>query len=171
MDVVPSLSVSDQRDLVAIWFEEYHTRLFHYLLRLLGDTESAADALQDTFLRALIALDKQEPPSNPSAWLYRIATNTAYSSLRRRNRFRWLPFHDSEQTSDFEGDLAQSQIVQRCLAKLRPADAEVLLLHEHVGLTSYEIAALTGEKATTIRVRLSRACKRFSEIYAKENAA
>src|SRR5438105_978499 len=102
-DALTPLGRSDQRKLVAAWFEEYQAPLFRYLLRLVGDGEGAADLLQDTFLRALTALARQEPPRNPSAWLYRIATNLAYNVLRRRNRWRWLPLRGTEPAPAFEG--------------------------------------------------------------------
>ncbi|MCU0493068.1 MAG: RNA polymerase sigma factor, partial [Chloroflexaceae bacterium] len=79
------------QELVAGWFQELHPGIFRYLVRLLDDQESAADLTQETFIRALTALVNQPVPDNPSAWLYRIATNLAYDAMRRRNRLRWLP--------------------------------------------------------------------------------
>ena len=168
VDALTPLDRNEQGKLVATWFEEYQAPLFRYLLRLVGDGERASDLLQDTFLQALTALARQEPPSNPSAWLYRIATNRAYNVLRRRRRWRWLPLHGTERAPDFEGGVAAAQMVRNCLAKLNPKEAEALLLHEHAGLTSLEIAQLTGENPSTIRVRLSRACLRFGALYEQE---
>lgn len=168
VNAVPPLSATDQRQLVATWFEAYQAPLYRYLLRLVGDSDSAADLLQDTFIRALTALGKHDPPDNPSAWLYRVATNLAYNALRRRRRLRWLPFQGTEQAPAFEAGVADAQIVRQCLARLRPKEAESLLLHQYAGLTSAEIALLSGENASTIRVRLSRACARFSALYEKE---
>jgi RNA polymerase sigma-70 factor (ECF subfamily) len=170
VNVASPLSAADQRRLVTDWFEAYQAPLYRYLTRLVGDPESAADLLQDTFMRALTALGHQAPPDNPSAWLYRIATNLAYSVLRRRRRLRWLPLLGAESAPAFEEGVADAQAIRRCLAQLRPKEAEVILLSLYAGLTSVEIGALTGENATTIRVRLSRACKRFETLYAKENA-
>lgn len=170
VELISPLSAPDQHKLVARWFEEYKAPLYRYLLRLVGDQESAADLLQDTFVRAFTALAKQPPPDNPSAWLYRIAGNLAYNMLRRRRRLRWLPFQGNEQAPAFESGVADAQIVRHCLSRLRPKEAEALLLHQHAGLTSAEIGALTNESSSTIRVRLARACARFGELYEKEVA-
>ncbi|MEM8529746.1 MAG: RNA polymerase sigma factor [Chloroflexota bacterium] len=131
--------------------------------------DTAADLLQDTFLRALVAFDPVQPPSHLPAWLYRIATNLALNTLRRRRRWRWLPFQTDAVAVGFEGAVVQSQLIRNCLAQLRPKEAETLLLYEYVGLTSVEIAKLTGEKPSTVRVRLSRASTRFCRFYDQES--
>lgn len=156
--------------LVGRWFADYQTPLFRYLTRLIGDEERAADLLQDTFARALSVLNPHAPPDNPSAWLYRIATNLAYDMLRQRKRWRWLPLIDQAQTRSFESEVATAQSVRQCLARLRPKDAETLLLYEYAGMTCVEIAALTGEEPTAVRVRVSRARERFRQLYQKELA-
>ncbi|NJM06271.1 RNA polymerase sigma factor [Candidatus Gracilibacteria bacterium] len=170
MNAVPTTLKGDDQ-LLAVWFELYHAALFRYLLRLVSEAETTADLLQDTFVRALLALNPAQPPDNPSAWLYRIATNLAYNHLRRQRRWRWLSLQALTHTTSFEANVIQAQIVRDCLARLRPGEAEVLLLHEYVGLTSFDIATLSGEKASTIRVRLARACARFSQLYEKEQGA
>ena len=64
--------------------ERHHDELFHYLWRMLrGTTLDPADIAQDTWLRAWQAYDRLRPGSNPRAWLYRIATNSALKALRR----------------------------------------------------------------------------------------
>lgn len=169
MDVVSHMAQADRAEVLSDWFEAYHRQVFRYLLRLVADHETAADLLQDTFLRALVTLNPAQPPSHPSAWLYRIATNLALNTLRRRRRWRWLSFQTDAVAAGFEESVVQSQLIRACLAQLRPKEAETLLLYEYVGLTSVEIAALTGEKPSTVRVRLSRASARFCRLYDQES--
>ena len=170
MNVASSDAADDHRQLVAAWFEAYQAPLFRYMLRLMGDEQHAADLLQDTFLQALAALSRQAPPTSPFAWLYRIATNTAYNALRRRNRLRWFSLSGREPASGFESAIATAQIVRRCLLRLRSPEAEALLLYEWAGLTCVEIAALTGEQASAIRMRICRARARFCDYYEQEVA-
>ena len=165
-----SVDTDDYRHLVATWFEEYHAPLFRYLLRLMGDEQHTADLLQDTFLQALATLAKQAPPANPFAWLYRIATNKAYNALRRRNRWHWFPLSEHEQSAGFESAVATTQIMRRCLLRLRPAEAEALLLYEWAGLTCLEIAALNGEQPAAVRMRICRARTHFCTYYEREVA-
>jgi RNA polymerase sigma-70 factor (ECF subfamily) len=170
LDAATPLDSDDRRRLVAFWFMEYQSSLFRYLARLLGDEEHAADLLQDTFVRAFSAVDVRVPPPNPSAWLYRIATNLAYDVLRRRKRLRWLRLSGDAQAPAFESGVAVAQSVRDCLARLRPKDAEALLLYEYAGLSCVEIAALSGEEPASVRVRLYRARIQFRRLYKQELA-
>ena len=63
----------------------YEGRAYNLCYRMLGDTESAADATQDTFLAAFRHLRSFRGGSFRS-WLLRIATNTCYDALRARKR-------------------------------------------------------------------------------------
>ena len=62
----------------------YSSRLFQTILRITKNWEDAEDALQDTFLRAYLALDGFEGRSSAYSWLTRIAINSALMLLRRR---------------------------------------------------------------------------------------
>ena len=62
----------------------------------LRDADLAADAVQDTFLKAYLALDQFRGESSEKTWLMRIAINTCHS-LRRSG---WLRFIDRRITLD-----------------------------------------------------------------------
>jgi len=62
----------------------YSARLFQTVFRITKNREDAEDALQDTFLRAYVALRKFEARSSVYSWLTRIAMNSALMILRRR---------------------------------------------------------------------------------------
>lgn len=95
-------------------------------------------------------------PRTP-AWLHHIATNVAVTALRRQARWRWLRLTGTEAAPGHGADVATADAMRRCLLRMRPADVEVLLLYEWVGLSCAEIAALHQESAAAVRVRLSRA--------------
>src|SRR3954452_2126565 len=58
------------------------------LIRLVGDFESAEDALQDAFAAALATWPAAEPPANPRAWLVNVGRNKAIDRIRRQIAFR-----------------------------------------------------------------------------------
>ncbi|MGA9533418.1 MAG: sigma-70 family RNA polymerase sigma factor [Anaerolineales bacterium] len=72
--------------------EDHHRELYQYLWRLslsYGSRDpaaQAADLTQETFLRAYGAYEKLRPDSNVRAWLYKIATNCAHSTLGRMSQ-------------------------------------------------------------------------------------
>jgi RNA polymerase sigma-70 factor, ECF subfamily len=162
-----SFDVEDRHQIINDWFTLYQKPLYHYLYRFVGEPEQAADLVQDTFMRAMGALEEGTFPDNPSAWLYRIATNLAINAIRRRNRWRWLPLSDRHASASFESGVETAQQVKRCLGKLQTREAEALLLYEYAGLSCIEIAAQTGEEPATVRVRIHRARTRFRQHYEK----
>src|SRR3954471_2685306 len=58
------------------------------LIRLVGDFESAEDALQDAFALALERWQAGERPANPRAWLVNVGRNKAIDRIRRQIAFR-----------------------------------------------------------------------------------
>src|SRR5258707_5213910 len=81
-------------------YDEYKTPIYNYVYHLVGNREQADDLTQDTFLKAFKALPKMDASLKLSAWLYRIATNTAYDALRRRKLLAWLPWQDQDYDPD-----------------------------------------------------------------------
>ena len=81
--------------------EQHHDEIFAYLWRLLGKERrrdgamDVEDLVQEVFLRAYESFAGLRPNSNHRAWLYKIATNCAYTKLRqmksRRDGKRLLP--------------------------------------------------------------------------------
>jgi len=65
-------------------YDEYKTPIFNFIYHLVGNREQADDLTQDTFFKVYKALPRMDANLKLSAWLYRIATYTAYDVLRRR---------------------------------------------------------------------------------------
>jgi RNA polymerase sigma-70 factor (ECF subfamily) len=64
--------------------EIYAQRVYRKLLTITKNREDAEDALQETFLRAYLALHSFEERSSFYTWVMRIAINSALMILRRR---------------------------------------------------------------------------------------
>jgi RNA polymerase sigma-70 factor, ECF subfamily len=62
----------------------YSSRLYRRIQSITRNHEDAEDALQETFLRAYLALDSFEGRSQFASWLTSIAINSALMLLRRR---------------------------------------------------------------------------------------
>ena len=78
--------------------EKHSAELFAYIWRMLRDTPDAEDCLQETFLRAYRAYARLPIDANQRAWLYKIATNTARTHIKRRGR-------DQHRMIDLDPDL------------------------------------------------------------------
>ena len=58
--------------------------LHRYCARLMGSVIDGEDVVQDTFARALVAVDELQEAAPLRAWLFRIAHNRARDLLRSR---------------------------------------------------------------------------------------
>jgi RNA polymerase sigma-70 factor, ECF subfamily len=67
-------------------FDNYSGLIYSKCLRMLGNREDAADAVQETFTKAFCAIDALRQQDSQLAWLYRIATTTCLNLIRTRKR-------------------------------------------------------------------------------------
>jgi len=58
------------------------------LIRVLGDFDAAEEAVQEAFVTALERWPRDGVPSNPGAWITRVARNRAIDRIRREARLR-----------------------------------------------------------------------------------
>ena len=66
------------------FLDTYGQQIFTLIVRMVGSPEDAEELTQDTFMKAFRHLSDFNGKSSFSTWLYRIAYNTALSSLRKQ---------------------------------------------------------------------------------------
>ncbi len=81
-----SRAQSGDQQAFALLTDEYRQELRLHCYRILGSTQDAEDALQETLLGAWQALSNFEGRSSLRTWLYRIATNRCLNMLRAASR-------------------------------------------------------------------------------------
>ena len=80
------------REAFATLYEYNVERVYHYLLRRLGQAADAEDLTTEVFIRAMEALPSFEDRGVPLvAWLFRIAHNTAVNHLKKQTRRQEVP--------------------------------------------------------------------------------
>ncbi len=150
-------------------FREYRQPIARYLSRLVDDPEQVEELAQEVFLKAYRSLDGLPEGANERAWLYRIATNTAYDALRRRRLVRWLPLGRQQRGAAdpqrLEDRIAERDAVRCALARLAPLYRVPLLLYTVEGLSVQEIADVLQVTPNTVKVRIFRARQMFQEAY------
>jgi RNA polymerase sigma-70 factor (ECF subfamily) len=172
-DLVGRARAGDQLAFARL-FETYHAPILNYLHRMVGDRAVAEDLTQDAFIKAYNALPGTRPDLAFKPWLYRIATNTAISHLRRRKIVQWIPFlagHDHAGGDAVEGMVGRRQDIQQALAKLPQHYAAALLLRHYQGLSLAETAGALGITENAAKLRLFRARKAFAEAYEPAKSA
>ena len=153
---------------VAHLFAEHHRPLCRYLMRFTGDSDVAADAAQEAFVRAM---SQKTTPTNPRAWLYAVATNIARDEARTRAR-RTLIL--AQNPADFvmtaanldpatELDAAERRAaVQRSLLELSEKERTALLMREE-GFAQREIADALGTTIGTVGSLTARALVKLAQ--------
>src|SRR5437667_228279 len=66
--------------------ERHAEKLFHYLVRQLGNEQDAEDLGQESFVRVFQHRARFDPAQKFTTWLYTIATNLSRDRLRYRAR-------------------------------------------------------------------------------------
>ena len=154
---------------VELLYEEYQRPLLAYLMRLVSDREAAEDLCQETFIKVMRGWEQRDPSASLTAWLYRIATNTAYDYLRRRRRIRFTLLMDTDQPPSgehsMESRLDEQEPVQAALEQIPAMYRLPLVLHSCEGRGTQEIAATLGCSNSAVKTRLFRARERFRQVY------
>jgi RNA polymerase sigma-70 factor (ECF subfamily) len=162
--------------------EIYARRVYRKLLTMTKNPEDAEDALQDTFLRAYMALHTFEERSSFYTWVTRIAINSALMILRRRRTRPEVSFDSPSETeeaiSGFEfkdtGPSPEHICVHRqryaCMLrsiwKLQPPLRQVIEMQMTDNYSIREIAAALEISEAAVKSRLSRARARLASAYA-----
>lgn len=159
--------------------EEYSPMIYRLGLKMLNNPQDAEDILQETFIKAYKHIHKFDGRSSVSTWLYRIATNEALMSLRKKRpdiiSFDMPSIYESEpqeplQIVDWcclpedeyltaEGRLRLDQAAERLPESLRI----VFVLRDIEGLSTRETAEVLNISEMAAKTRLSRARLRLRE--------
>ena len=136
--------------------ERHEARLYTLAARVLGSREDAADAVQEAFIRAWLALPKFRGGSRFSTWLYRICLNAAHDvrAKRRDQVFGELPEPTDPRDRFAEKELSGE--LQAALNALDEAYRVAVVLSDVLGCSYAEIAELTGVAEGTVKSRIFR---------------
>ena len=142
-----------------------------FLLRRTAQPADAADLFAETYLVAWRRLEDVPPAGEARLWLFgvarRVLANHHRGARRRDTLARGLATAlegVAPVSSPADGDLASREQlgqIRDVIATLGPHDRDVLTLHVWEGLSPAEIALVTGENPSTVRVRLHRARQRI----------
>jgi RNA polymerase sigma-70 factor, ECF subfamily len=126
---------------------------------LLGDEQTARDAMHDVFVQVLARADELADQA-PSSLLFRIATNVCLNRLRARRRRPEdgdpeLLVEIAEQTDPAARSAARAAL--DALFRHEPDDTAVIaVLHLHDKMTLEEVAAEVGMSVSGVRKRLQK---------------
>jgi RNA polymerase sigma factor (sigma-70 family) len=143
----------------ATYYATYAPMVLRRCRKLLGDDQTARDAMHDVFVQVLTHAD-QLADQAPSSLLFRIATNTCLNRLRSRKRRPEdgdpeLLVQIAEATNPAARSAARAAL--DALFRDEPADTAVIaVMHLHDDMTLEEVAAEVGMSVSGVRKRLAK---------------
>ena len=148
-------------------YERYSGAVFTIALRVLGDRELAADAVQVTFLNAWRACRSLEPGRPMAPWLFTIARRAAIDLYRRRA-------HGPEPVEPADNATIALPPSMECiweawqiriaLDMLPAEEREVVRAQHFAGLTHAQIARQLAMPIGTVKSRSHRAHRRLASM-------
>jgi RNA polymerase sigma-70 factor (ECF subfamily) len=143
----------------------HQQRVYAVCLRILGNGEDAADAVQDAFLLALRKVGQFRGDALFTTWLHRVAVNACYDILRRKSRQPLLhlaedpdgpPREEGPPVRDHADEVAGTRDAADALA-LVPEEFRVALVLADVQDMAYEeIARVLDVPIGTVKSRVHR---------------
>ena len=154
---------------------ELRPELHRYCARLMGSVIDGEDVVQDTFARALVALDDlpETPPLRP--WLFRIAHNRALDLLRSRAIRAAEPIEAADEVADPESPdpmeaLMRREAVDAAMSRfleLPTVQRSVVILKDVLDQSLGEIAAMLDLTVNAVKAHLARGRARLEAINAQ----
>lgn len=146
--------------LFGVLVQRYRAEFARYATVLVGDPDSAADAMQEAFVRAFRSLASCRDVGRVKAWFFRILTNQCHDHRARRRREASLQGQDPPARERSDADLTRAELraaIEEALARLTPEQREAFVLR-HVEEKSYEeMSKLLGAGVDALKMRVYRA--------------
>ncbi len=153
--------------------ERHHAPLYRFCLRALKNTDAAADATQEVFLRVVKHAKTWEPKAKFTTWLYTMAKNHCIDEVRKAKFRKTDSLHEpvgrdgdggEEKLDRVASEVPASdrlvdngklrRVLDRAIDALPEEQRAVFLLREQAGLQFKEIAVLTGVGENTVKSRM-----------------
>ena len=149
-------------------YQTYFRDVFLYLCSLCASENVAEDVTQETFVKALKAIDTFDGSRDIRAWLFTIARNTYYTYCKRQKIYadRELTESTADVQVDFAEQLADEESAfcnHQFLHSMEDPYKEVFSLRVFGELSFDRIGMLFGKSSGWARVTYYRAKKRIYE--------
>ena len=157
--------------------DRYSKRVHGVCRRMLGNSQDAQDAAQESFLRVYQALGRFNGRYQLGPWITRIATNVCLDHIRAKSRRPKdvLPIEmldlDAHDETEIDGpdDIvirnSEGRRVRRVLASLPPMHRAAIVLRDFEGLSYQEVAIALGITDCQVKALIHRARQGFKRSW------
>ncbi len=154
-------------DAFDLFYKRHCTRIFFYLLTMVGRREIAEELLQETFVKLLGAVDGPAERRSLGPYLASIARNLATDRLRRARREKRM-IHTLQNERLFQRDRNHSPLTAdeaaELLWKLSDSQREAVVLKIYAGFTFADISQITDVPLNTAASRYRYGIARLKDM-------
>lgn len=158
-------------------FRLYFKDVFYFVRSLAADEATAEEVTQETFFKALKAIDSFDGKNDIRAWLFTIARNTYYSQLRQQKNIADEPVccETRLESEDFTLQFVNEErafLIHRYLHDMKEPYKEVFNLRIFGELSFEQIGKIFSKSSGWARVTFYRAKKQivdYMEVIENEN--
>jgi len=158
--VLQRFRIGDESAIKAV-YDRFGGPVFAVSMSILGESGLAADATQQTFIKAWRAASTYDPERSFGPWIYAIARRTAIDIYRKRARVVVSDQVDVVSMGPELETVWEVFEVRAALDQLPDEERQVVKLSHFDGLTHLEIADQLGVPVGTVKSRSHRAHQRL----------
>jgi RNA polymerase sigma-70 factor (family 1) len=139
-------------------YRTYYPALCFYSMKIVGDTESAKDIVEEVFTKLILSKRQFDETDNVRAWLYTATRNLSLDFLKKDQhaKERQLAFSLSQEANGLEYDyeLVRAEVLNRVRLEIKdlPGHAgKIIEMSYFDGIKNEQIAAELGLSEKTVR--------------------
>lgn len=168
---------SGEKEAYQALFERYAPKIYHFALSYLKSTADSEELVQDVFLKVWEKRDILDATQNIKAFIFKIAINTIYDFIRRKNienafqEFSKANYAaDSNHTWDTVIFEEMHTTINSLVAQMPEQRKKIFKLSKNKGLSNDEIAQELNLSKRTVENQLYRALLFLKEHLRNESA-
>lgn len=153
--------------------------VYNFILRFIGDKETAEDLLQEAFMRVIKGAEAYKRQAKFTTWLYTIARNLCVDQTRRRKHRKHASLDAPMDATDESGtlldvipskEMASDRLssnkelhatMTRAIEALSEEQREVFLMREFLDMPFKQIADVVGVPENTVKSRMRYALEKL----------
>lgn len=168
-----SLNSDNDRRLFEYLYNEYKNKLYYIAYKMLGNEDSAEDAVHDTYMKVINHIEKFYDISEEHIRnLIILILKNRVRDMLRQNRAEPVPLDEEEYQAKYnlvsdDSYNADKDEMKECLKLLDEKYRTVLELKYYHGLKESEIADILNIGSKAVNSRIFRAKRMLSEIIAE----
>lgn len=148
-------------------YQEFHPRLYGYLLRILSNPATVEEVLDDVMFVVWKDARKFRGQARVSTWIFGIAYRKALTAIRKDRRYQ----SGLDRKADIDtvaGELKpHAEWIQAGLRQLSAEHRQVMELTYFGGFSYQEIADIAGCPVNTVKTRMFHARRRLKVVLPK----